>query len=138
MDKKILDQMYAMTSATTSSEVKEIYDAWAEQYEHDLVDEHDYAMPARAAAMAARRLPDPAIKVLDVGCRTGLSGLALNHHGFMTLDGCDLSPGMLAIAAERDLYARLFEVDLLAPPMDVPAATYDLTIAVGAFAKLNF
>lgn len=133
-DKKILDLMYAITPATTSDEMREIYDQWATQYEHDLVDTHQYAMPARAAATAARCCPDKSIKILDVGCGTGLSGLALQSQGFTNLDGCDLSPGMIAIAAERAIYDRLFEVDLLAPPMDVADQHYDLTIAVGAFA----
>lgn len=133
-DKKILDLMYAITPATTSDEMRDIYDQWATQYEHDLVDTHQYAMPARAAATAARCCPEKSINILDVGCGTGLSGQALQSQGFTALDGCDLSPGMIAIAAERTIYDRLFEVDLLAPPMDVADNHYDLTIAVGAFA----
>jgi len=133
-DKKILDLMYSITSSTTSEELRDIYDQWADHYEHDLVDAHQYAMPARAAALAATRLIDRNIAVLDVGCGTGLSGLALQAQGFTNLDGCDLSPGMLAIAQERAIYGHLFEVDLLAPPMAIADGHYDLTIAVGAFA----
>lgn len=133
-DRKILDLMYSITSSTTSEELRDIYDQWADHYEHDLVDAHQYAMPARAAALAATRLIDRDIAVLDVGCGTGLSGLALQAQGFTNLDGCDLSPGMLAIAQERAIYGHLFEVDLLAPPMAIADGHYDLTIAVGAFA----
>ncbi len=133
-----LDKMYRITDAATSAEIKAIYDEWADQYDHDLVDAHAYAMPARAADMAAHRfttsLNNADINVLDVGCGTGLSGMALQQRGFTRLDGCDLSPGMLEVAAKRGLYDRLFEVDLVAPPMDVTDAYYDLTIAVGAFA----
>ena len=134
MAKNFLEKMYTITNTTTSDEIKSIYDEWAKDYDHDLVDDHAYAMPARAAAMAARCVTDLSSSVLDVGCGTGLSGLALRHHGFTCLDGCDLSPNMLAIARDRSLYDRLFEVDLLAPPMDVNDNHYDLTIAVGAFA----
>lgn len=133
-EKKILDLMYAITSSTTSEEIRDIYDQWASHYEHDLVDAHQYAMPARAAAMASRRLTRKDSLIIDVGCGTGLSGLALQAQGFTQLDGCDLSPGMLAIAQERQIYNHLFEVDLLAPPMEVTDGHYDLTIAVGAFA----
>ena len=38
----------------------------------------------------------------------GLSGIALADAGFTTIDGCDLSPGMLAKAEEMGLYRRLF------------------------------
>lgn len=131
---RYLSQMYRITAETTSDEIKSIYDNWAENYEEELVAEHDYAMPKRAAAMASHRVTDRSAKILDIGCGTGLSGIALQQVGFHDLDGCDLSPNMLEIAKKRQIYGRLFEVDLLAPPMDVRDQTYDLSIAVGAFA----
>ena len=131
---RYLSKMYSITAETTSDEIKSIYDNWAEDYEDELVAEHDYAMPKRAAAMAARRVANKSAKILDVGCGTGLSGIALQDVGFHDLDGCDLSPNMLEIAQKRKIYHRLFEVDLLAPPMQVDDHTYDLAIAVGAFA----
>lgn len=135
MAKTFLDKMYTIVNAaTTSDELKSIYDEWAHQYDQDLVDDHAYAMPTRAAQMAARFVDDPSAPVLDVGCGTGLSGLALRHAGFTHLDGCDLSPNMLKIARDHTLYHTLFEVDLLSPPMDVDDCHYNLTIAVGAFA----
>ena len=36
--------------------------------------------------------------ILDFGCGTGLSGLALRAAGVQVIDGCDLSEGMLAHA----------------------------------------
>ena len=131
---RYLSKMYSITAETTSDEIKSIYDHWAQDYEDELVAEHDYAMPSRAAAMAAKRVANKSAKILDIGCGTGLSGVALQNVGFHGLDGCDLSPNMLEIAKSRDIYGRLFEVDLLAPPMQVTEDTYDLSIAVGAFA----
>ena len=50
MTKKFLDKMYSIVNAkTTSDEIKTIYDEWANQYDHDLVDDHAYVMPDRAA-----------------------------------------------------------------------------------------
>ena len=60
--------------------------------------------------------------------------MALHAEQFNRVDGCDLSPKMLDIARQRAIYGRLFEIDLLAPPMDVADGHYDAAIAVGAFA----
>ncbi|MDP6883623.1 MAG: methyltransferase domain-containing protein, partial [Rhodospirillales bacterium] len=54
--------------------------------------------PSRCAtALASTVAPDGA-RVLDVGCGSGLSGLALREVGFASIDGCDLSPAMAARA----------------------------------------
>ena len=74
----------------------------------------DYRTPSllaglleRAGVAAARRL-----RVLDLGCGTGLSGAALA--GFARrLEGLDLSPRMLAEARKRGIYHALHEADLL-------------------------
>ena len=102
------------------------YADWAASYDAEIAD-NGYATPARcAAALAAHaeRLADP---VLDVGCGTGLSGLALAAAGFRTVDGTDLSAEMLARAAARSesgpqprpagrgVYRRLFRGDLADP-----------------------
>lgn len=134
MGKTYLEKMYSITDTTASDEIRAIYDDWAENYDNELVAEHDYAMPMRAAEMAKKRLTDRNSNILDIGCGTGLSGIALNDMGFSNLDGCDLSENMLTLANKRDIYGRLFTVDLLAPPMDVADGHYDLAIAVGAFA----
>ncbi len=53
------------------------------------------------------------IRVLDLGCGDGLTGLALHRRGFRRLTAVDNSPPMLAKAAERSLYDTLQQVDLL-------------------------
>ena len=51
-------------------------------------------------------------EVLDLGCGTGLSGVALAPFA-RRLEGLDLSPRMLAEARKRGLYDALHEADLL-------------------------
>jgi predicted TPR repeat methyltransferase len=51
--------------------------------------------------------------VLDLGCGTGLSGLALRPFA-ARLEGLDLSPRMLEAARLRGVYDALHEADLLA------------------------
>ncbi len=131
--KRFLDEAYNLTDANTPEQTKALYDAWAEHYDTELMDEQHYVMPARAAAALAAHLADRDAAVLDIGCGTGLSGAALVEQGFANLDGCDLSPGMLARARELNIYGRLFEADLTKPPLDVPDYKYDAVTVVGAF-----
>ncbi len=53
--------------------------------------------------------------VLDVPCGTGIVGDHLAGSGFKVI-GADISPAMLAVAAERDHAVGLLRVDLEAPP----------------------
>jgi len=125
--------MYAITEQTPSSEIKAAYDAWADAYDDDLVAQNGYAMPERAADALARHVSEPDASIIDVGCGTGLSGVAARKRGFTRLDGCDLSPGMLAHAEAVSVYGRLFEANLLEPPIDCDDATYDAALVCGVF-----
>ncbi|MGI9405819.1 MAG: class I SAM-dependent DNA methyltransferase [Hyphomicrobiaceae bacterium] len=132
-DKRFLDKAYKLSDDATPDEVRAFYDNWADVYDAELVDEQQYVMPARAADALAAHLDDKAACILDIGCGTGLSGKALCHHGFKNIDGCDLSPGMLAKAKGLDIYGRLFEADLTKPPLDAGNEAYDAVTVVGAF-----
>ena len=116
----------------TEEETRAFYDEWADVYDEELT-ENSYRQPERCA-VTLRRLCDPATStVLDVGCGSGLSGVALRAAGFSTIDGCDFSPGMLAKAKQAGHYRRLFETNLNEPPMDAGDASYDAAACVGVF-----
>lgn len=114
-------------------ETRDLYERWADSYDTELVGENDYAQPRRCAKMLSRHLPEPGAEILDIGCGTGLSGAALVEAGYGTVDGCDVSAGMLGKARETGLYRRLFEADLNVPPLDAPDGVYGAAVAVGAF-----
>ncbi|MEM9677407.1 MAG: class I SAM-dependent methyltransferase [Pseudomonadota bacterium] len=109
------------------------YRSWAESYDHEVGDENGYAQPARTAEMLSRFEDLSRLKVLDAGCGSGLSGLALAAGGVTHLDGCDFSPDMLAKARLKTVYNHLFEADLNEPLRDVDDAVYDAVTAVGVF-----
>ena len=48
-----------------------------------------------------------ALKLLDIGAGTGMTGEKLVERGFTNLEAIDLSPKMLAIAEKKNLYQRM-------------------------------
>ena len=115
----------------TGEQTLDHYQRWAETYDQEVGVDNGYAQPARCAAALAG-VADPCSHVLDVGCGTGLSGVALRDAGFTRLDGCDFSPPMLERAAETGVYRQLFEADLNAG-LDIDGDAYDHAVAVGVF-----
>lgn len=116
----------------TSEDAKRMYDRWAEVYDEDL-NNGRYQQPIRCAKALQEQISDYNIKILDVGCGTGLSGLALKEAGFQHIDGCDLSQGMLNKASELKIYKRLFSCNLNEPPIGAEHEEYDALTAVGVF-----
>jgi len=124
---ELLDAAYELRNA---DEALVHYEAWAATYDDEVDGKHRYAQPRRCASALAELVDPAVVEVLDVGCGTGLSGLALAAVGFFTLDGCDLSPAMLKQAERTGTYRRLFEADLN-EGIDVPDGFYDAATAVG-------
>jgi predicted TPR repeat methyltransferase len=92
----------------TVGETRQIYATWAETYDKDVA-EWGYATPGQVAMALRRSGANPDKPVLDFGCGTGLSGLALRATGFSQIDGTDISPEMLDKARERGIYTHLWE-----------------------------
>jgi len=128
-EENFFETAYGLESA---EETVKFYDRWAEVYDRDL-GETEYQQPKRCAEALFEISNDSQTKILDVGCGTGLSGLALREKGYADLDGCDLSQGMLDKASHLEIYDRLFTCNLNEPPLDVGDASYDAATAVGVF-----
>ena len=128
-DENFFDIVYTVKG---THETREMYERWAKVYDRD-VGENEYQQPTRCAQALLGQLPDMNSKILDVGCGTGLSGMALHTAGYAKIDGCDLSQAMLNKASELEIYDRLFSCDLNLPPLDVANNTYDALTAVGVF-----
>jgi predicted TPR repeat methyltransferase len=115
----------------TVDEARELYDAWAPTYDdHDVSAAMGYAAPERVAERVAGLVPSDA-DVLDAGCGTGQVGEALADRGFRSVDGLDVSPGMVARARKRRAYHDLGPADLTAR---LPGASDKFTVltCVGA------
>lgn len=121
-----LRHAYSLKEGETPAD---FYDRWADTYDSEIA-ENGYATPRRCAeALAAAEVPRDGA-VLDYGCGTGLSGVALRAEGFETIDGWDVSAQMLEAAAARGCYR---ETRLLDPadPMPTPDAPYAAAVAAG-------
>jgi len=95
-----------------------LYARWAASYEQDFVAANGYVLHRRVAEQLAGHQPDRAAPVLDVGCGTGIGGMALRELGFRVIDGVDISGAMLGLARSKHMpdgsavYRGLYEADL--------------------------
>lgn len=113
-----LDKVY---DARDADETRTLYDGWSASYDAE-VRKNGYVTPNRCAEALAKFTKDQTEPVLDFGCGTGLSGLALKLAGFATIDGVDLSTEMLAQAKAKRLYRDLQVID---PDAPLPGALSD-------------
>lgn len=101
----------------TPDDNRELYRRWASSYDQDFAQTHGYIYHHNVAATWAERSTDPTASVLDVGCGTGLVGLALRQVGATTIDGVDLSPEMIEVARSKvandtAVYRALHQADI--------------------------
>lgn len=124
------DHDWLKQGSTSSGEVKEIYDDWAGSYDEAL-ENWDYRAPASAAEMLRAAVPAESA-LLDAGCGTGLTGVALRAAGFVgPIDGVDLSPASIRQAQPRGVYSSLTAMDLQKHPLPIPDDAYDALLCVG-------
>lgn len=93
----------------SSPYVRTTFDAFAESFD-DRLGALDYAGPAVVERLLRAARPEGVDSLLDLGCGTGLVAPVLRPLA-QRLEGLDLSPEMLARAAERNLYDALHEAD---------------------------
>jgi predicted TPR repeat methyltransferase len=110
----------------TPEESRAIYRDWAATYDAD-VQGAGYALPPRLAKALAEAAPDLAAPLLDFGCGTGLSGLALAAEGFTTIDGTDITSEMLEKAKTTGVYRKTWA----SQPGDTPPNGYSIIAAIG-------
>jgi predicted TPR repeat methyltransferase len=126
MTDTFLDKAYDTTGVEAT---RALYANWAKSYDAE-VGKNGYATPGRCAAALKAVTTDFEVPVLDFGCGTGLSGLALSLAGFKVIDGVDLTQDMLERAAEKNLYRSLTLSDP-AQPFHVKKGDYALISAIG-------
>ena len=109
---QLLERAYALDSDEKS---RALYRDWAETYDETMLTGLNYLSPGKVADLLAQHLADRQAAVLDIGCGTGLGGQGLAGHGFVTIDGLDVSPEMMQVAGRRGVYRRFVTADLNLP-----------------------
>ncbi|MBT6509171.1 MAG: methyltransferase domain-containing protein [Alphaproteobacteria bacterium] len=132
MAKRPTGLLAAVTGKDVSIDSAEHYDNWSESYDHDLITEYGYCAPRIAADAFALEMVDRDAAVIDIGCGTGLVGTELARHGFETIDGVDISGGMLARAEATGIYRSLILQDAEGDSV-IAKGNYDGVISVGTF-----
>ena len=130
-----LDQAYAVE---TPDDNIRLYRDWAESYDSAFVAEKGYVYHLRVAELLVRHSSEINGAVLDVGCGTGIVGVALKNGGIQVVDGIDISPEMIAVSRRKTtetgvaVYRNLIEADLTMP-VDIPDNSYAGVISAGTF-----
>ena len=130
-----LDDAY---SVETPDDNIRLYAEWAASYDDDFVAANGYVLFHRVADALARHQPDRDAAVLDVGCGTGVCGVALHDIGFRNIDGVDISGAMLARAERKraadgsPIYRHLHEADLSVSPT-LSSSGYGGLMSAGTF-----
>jgi predicted TPR repeat methyltransferase len=111
--------------------VTNLFDNYADNFEHDLVQNLNYHSPDVLAATIKRYAPKNTLDILDLGCGTGLMGNLLRPLA-RTLTGVDLSANMLDKARQRNIYDRLVSDDITAF-LQTQHNAFDLAVATDVF-----
>ena len=121
----------AVYAATDAAQVAQAYDQWAESYEAEMR-KAGYRHPSVALALLARHLPRGAGPILDAGAGTGMVGEWLGIVGYPVVEALDISSGMLAVAARKNVYSALHNL-ALGGALPFASGSYAAVLCTGVF-----
>ena len=122
--------------------IKEFYADWAENYNKDTTGIHYSACQSTYELLTSlpgsefqtTDLNDKSIRIMDVGCGTGLMGKKLHEHGYTNIDGCDISLEMVQEADKLAIYTQLTaDIDINQPINPDWKDAYDVSMSIGVF-----
>lgn len=128
---KTQSRLDAVYHATTTEELSQAYDEWAESYDTDMA-LVGYRHPGVGVSLIARYLAAGDGPVLDAGAGTGLVGELLTVLGYPDLEALDASEGMLEVAGSKGVYRQLHHA-FLGQPLPLDAGRYAAAISTGTF-----
>ena len=120
-----------LRNANNDQKLTKVYRDWAEKYDYDNDHVLGTVSQPKSVALLSTRLKDKSVKIIDIGCGTGLVGKNLKAEGFLYFDGIDLSEDMLSIAKSRG-YTNLF-LGSLNKQLPVLNDSYDCAMCIGVF-----
>lgn len=119
--------------------VRDVFDSYSATYEESLTHNLDYSVPEKIRAMldALPDTPEVFYRGVDLGCGTGLSGLAFKNM-VNEFHGIDLSPKMIDLAREKNIYTSLFAGNILDTLREkADSELYDFILAADVFTYIG-
>ena len=120
-----------LKNASNDQKLTKVYRDWAEKYDYDNDHVLGTVSQPKSVALLSTRLKDKSVKIIDIGCGTGLVGKNLKAEGFLYFDGIDISEDMLSIAKSRG-YTNLF-LGSLNKELPLLTDSYDCAMCIGVF-----
>ena len=120
-----------LSKSKNEDELLGVYKDWALGYDKDNDDLLGTVSQPNAVQIFHEHIKDCKLKIIDVGCGTGLVGLELQNLGFSNFDGIDISQEMIDIAQGRG-YKSLF-LGNLNKSLPIDSNSYDAALCVGVF-----
>ena len=128
---QLLARAYALRGNDLDETLK-LYADWAETYDQTMLEGLAYCSPQRIATLAAVTESRRDVRVLDVGCGTGLLANSLRANGFDRVDGLDYSAPMLSVAQREGRIDKAF-LRNLNEKLEIGAECYDILASTGTF-----
>ena len=120
-----------LSKSKNEDELLGVYKDWALLYDKDNDDLLGTVSQPNTVQIFHEYVKDCKLKIIDVGCGTGLVGLELQNLGFSNFDGIDISQEMIDIAQGRG-YSSLF-LGNLNKSLPIASNSYDAALCVGVF-----
>jgi predicted TPR repeat methyltransferase len=130
-------QALAAANRSPPGYVRHLFDQFSADYDRKMLDELSYRAPLilRELAGLVMGATPGSLDILDLGCGTGLAGLAFRELA-RRLDGIDLSPRMIGLARARGIYNALMVADLEAA-LGQRGPAYELILAADTLVYLG-
>jgi len=125
------DNLLGVYKSQNEDELIGAYKDWALLYDKDNDDVLGTVSQPNSVKIFHEYLKDSKLKIIDVGCGTGLVGLELKNLGFSNFDGIDISQEMIDVAQGRG-YNSLF-LGNLNKSLPIGSNSYDAALCVGVF-----
>jgi len=120
-----------LTHSRNDEDLQDVYKEWASAYDYD----NDHLLGTVSQPLSVQifqeYMKDKSLRIIDVGCGTGLVGVELEKSGFTNFDGIDISQEMIDIAKQRG-YSKLF-IGSLNESLPFESNEYDAAFCVGVF-----
>ena len=120
-----------LTHSHNDEDLQNVYNEWASAYDYDNDNLLGTVSQPLSVQIFQEYTEDKSLRIIDVGCGTGLVGMELDKVGYSNFDGIDISQEMIDIAKYRG-YSKLF-IGSLNDSLPYENDEYDAAFCVGVF-----